>query len=314
LSFTVTSNVFPSAISPVGWFQAAWNRLVSIPTYPANAESPEPAPSGPVPRACPPGSVDAWPCDWFPLFLTPSACAALDPGDALGVSFFSDLTGDDFGAGDTLLFGFSFSLSSSSSFDFCFSLVFCFNSSSLFFGEDLGVAEWAGDGLGVAFGVGLTVGLGVAFGVGLGVGFGVGLGDCSTVGRAVGVAAGVGCGLGVEIGSSEGGATGGGVEGAGGGVGVGDSSSWAVSGCLSWPSSGRDCSLGSVEGSGEEAACDSAAAESPPNDPGFIQTTASLLVFDWDSDASNSPPSRTTWTAAMATKVFLKPPSGSSLR
>jgi hypothetical protein len=54
--------------------------------------------------------------------------------------------------------------------------------------------------------------------------------------------------------------------------------------------------------------------DSAPNDPGFIQTTVSGFFFDWNRAATKSPPSRIKWTTAMATKVFLKPPSGSSLR
>ena len=233
LSLTVTCKTFPSAISLVGWFQAAWNLFVSIPTYPANAESPDPLPSAfpgpdpPPPRKCGPGSVEACPCNCLPLFLPAAAGGRLGSGEALGFSFFSDFTEVDFGFGEASLFAFP--LFSSSSFSFCFSFVFSFTLSS-FFGEDFGVAEWAGDDLGVAFGVGLGdglgvalgVGLGVALGVGLGVGFGVGLADGlgvgSTVGRGVGVAAGVKVVLGVEIGSSDCWVIGGGVAGTGAGV------------------------------------------------------------------------------------------------
>jgi hypothetical protein len=79
-SFTVTSRVFPSAISLVGWFHAAWNRFVSIPTYPAKAEFPDPLPSvspGPDPapvREWDPDSVDVCTCESLPLFLPLSTC------------------------------------------------------------------------------------------------------------------------------------------------------------------------------------------------------------------------------------------------
>ena len=228
LSLTVTCKTLPSAISLVGWFQAAWNLFVSIPTYPANAESPDPLPSafpGPDPpplRECGPGPVEACPCNCLPLFFPAPACGRFGSGEALGFSFFfSDFTGLDLGFGEASLFAFSLFSSSSFSFSFCFSF-FSFTSSS-FLGEGFGVAECAGDDLGVGFGVGLGDGLGVAFGVGLGVGFGVGFGDGSgvgsTVGRGVGVAAGVTVVLGVEIGSSDCCGIGGGVAATGGGVG-----------------------------------------------------------------------------------------------
>ena len=223
----------------------------------------------------------------------------------------------------TVASGFDFS--SSSSFSFSLGFAFAFGLSS-FLGEDFGVGERVGDdfGVGLGEGFGVALGVGVAFGLGLEVGFGVGV----TVGREVGVAfgLGLGLGLGVEIGSSDRGARGGDAAGiavgvdrtgggvAGGGVAGGGSSSGLVSGCGSSWSSERDTSLGAVTVSWWLAIGDSVDPAFPPNDPGFIQTTVSLFFFDSNRVARSNPPSRTKWTAAMDTKVFLKPPSGSSLR